>query len=108
MSNAQSLAASLKHDRTECLAIVIPGNHGLANQSTVLAQLTPAILRGPTLKHPKIDVRVSIKDWFVFLRHWEVFPEESGIDEASASSQLFQCAGAELDDSLIKANPNHL
>ena len=33
-----------------------------------------------------------------------MFRSGSGIDEASAPSQLFQCAGTELGDSLLKAN----
>ena len=50
---------------------------------------------------------VSIEDWNVFLRRWEVFRTGSNIDEASSPSQLFQCAGAELGDSLLIAiNPN--
>ena len=40
------------------------------------------------------------------MRRWEVFKSGSGIDDASAPSQLFQCAGTELGDSLLKANPN--
>ena len=40
------------------------------------------------------------------MRRCEVFKSGSGIDDASAPSQLFQCAGTELGDSLLKANPN--
>ena len=47
---------------------------------------------------------VSIEEWNVFVRRWELFRSGSGIDEASAPSQLFQCAGTELGDSLLKAN----
>ena len=34
-----------------------------------------------------------------------MFRSGSAIDEASASAQLFQCAGDELSNSLLKANP---
>jgi len=42
----------------------------------------------------------------VLLRRWEVFRSGSGINDGSAPSQLFQCAENELDDSLLKPNPN--
>ena len=42
----------------------------------------------------------------MFTRSWEVFRTGSGIDEASAPSQLFQCTENELRDSLLKANPD--
>ena len=92
-------------DVSEPLAIALLGNHSLAHQSS-MAQSTPAALRGPKLERPKINVGVSIEDWNVFLRRWEVFRTGSNIDEASSPSQLFQCAGAELGDSLLMTNPS--
>ena len=47
-----------------------------------------------------------IEEWNVFRRRWEVFKSGSGINDASAPSQFFQCAGPELGDSLLKANAN--
>ena len=47
---------------------------------------------------------MSTKEWNVLTRHWEMFRSGSAIDEASALAQLFQCAGDELSDSLLKAN----
>ncbi|KAL9975404.1 hypothetical protein ACROYT_G012562 [Oculina patagonica] len=92
-------------DVSEPPAIALLGNHSLAHQSSV-AQSTPAALQGPKLERPKINVGVSIEDWNVFLRRWEVFRKGSNINEASSPSQLFQCAGAELGDSLLTTNPN--
>ena len=63
-------------------------------------------LQGSKLERPKIDAGVSREEWNVFVRRWEVFQAGSGITEASAPYQLFQCAGAKLGDSLLKANPN--
>ncbi|CAB4034895.1 Hypothetical predicted protein [Paramuricea clavata] len=62
--------------------------------------------QGPKLERPKIDVGVSIEDWNVFVRRWEVFRTGSGINDTSVSYQLFQCAGTDLGDSLLKANSN--
>lgn len=48
---------------------------------------------------------MSIEEWNIFVRRWEVFKTGSGIDKASAPSQLFQCAGGDLGDRLLKTNP---
>ena len=42
----------------------------------------------------------------VFTCCWEVFRTGSGINDESASSQLFQCAENERGDSLLNANPH--
>ena len=94
-------------DVSEALAISLLSNHNLAhcNLAPTVADAAPAP-RGPKLERPKVDVGVTIEEWNVFTRRWEVFKSGSGIDDASAPSQLFQCAGTELGDSLLKANPN--
>ena len=94
-------------DVSEALAIALLANHALAHQNATPTEAAPAPKpQGPKLERPKVDVGVSIEDWNVFVRGWEVFRTGSGINEASAQSQLFQCAGTELGDSLLKANPN--
>ena len=52
-----------------------------------------------------MNIGVSTEEWNVFTRRWEMFFSGSAIDEASAPAQLFQCAGDELSNSLLKANP---
>ena len=97
-------------DVSEPLAIALLTNHNLAHQNPAPAVVndapTPATTRGPKLERPKVDVGVTVEEWNVFRRRWEVFRSGSGIDESSAPSQLFQCAGTDLGDSLLKANPN--
>jgi hypothetical protein len=97
-------------DVSEALAIAPLTNHGLVHQSpppAVAAAPTQApTLQGPKLDRPKVDVGVSIEEWNVFIRRWDVFRNGSGIVTAQAPFQLFQCAGPELGDSLLKANPN--
>ena len=94
-------------DVSEALAIALLANHALAHQNATPTEAAPAPKpQGPKLERPKVDVGVSIEDWNVFVRRWEVFRTGSGINETSAPSQLFQCAGTELGDSLLKANPN--
>ena len=96
-------------DVTEALAIALLANHGLAHQGTLSNVAGPSLQpvpRGPKLDRPKVNIGVSTEEWNVFTRRWEVFRTGSGIDEASAPSQLFQCAENELGDSLLKANPD--
>ena len=92
-------------DVSEALAIALLANHGIAHQNPAppTQNLAP---RGPKLERPKVDIGLSVEEWNIFTRRWEVFRAGSGINEASAPSQLFQCAGTELGDSLLKANPN--
>ena len=92
-------------DVSESLAIAILGNHGLAHQPTPLTSHGPSpVGTGPKLERPRIDVGVTTEEWNVFVRRWTVFRKGSGLDDASAPAQLFQCASAELGDSLLKAN----
>ena len=96
-------------DVSEALAVALLANHGLAHQTSLPATAEPAQTqspRGPKLDRPKIDVGVSTEEWNIFVRRLEVFRIGSGIDDRSAPSQLFQCAGIELGDSLLKANPD--
>lgn len=91
-------------DVSEALAIALLTNHGLGHAAPPSA---PQVgVRGPTLNRPQINVGVSVEEWNVFVRRWEVFRTGAGIDIASAPSQLFQCAGTELGDSILKANPH--
>jgi hypothetical protein len=87
-------------DVSEQLAIALLTNHGLAHQTPSPAPATnPApVPRGPKLERPKVDVGITDEQWNIFLRRWEVFRTGSGIDDESAPSQLFQCAGADLGD----------
>ena len=94
---------------SEALAIALLNNHGIAHQSVQIAPVLPQQAhtpRGPKLDRPKINVGVSTERWNVFVRRWQVFCAGSGIDDASAPAQLFQCAGTELGDSILQANPN--
>ena len=59
---------------------------------------------GPKLTRPSIDVGVSLEAWNVFTRRWQMFRQGSGINEASATAQLFQCASQSLGDSLLKSD----
>ena len=97
------------NDISEALAIALLANHSLAHQKTLpitTGPSLPPVPRGSKLERPKVNIGVSTEEWNVFTRCWEVFRTGSGIDDASAPSQLFQCAENELGDSLLKTNPH--
>ena len=96
-------------DVSEALAIALLTNHGLSHTVLMSASAPPSHVptpHGPNLERPRVDIGVSIEEWNVFVRRWEVFCTGSGIATAQAPFQLFQCAGPDLGDSLLKANPN--
>ena len=93
---------------SETLAIALITNHNLAHTPATSSNQPPPAQasRGPKLDRPKINVGVTVEEWNVFQRRWEVFKTGSGIPTASASAQLFQCAEKELGDSILKNDPH--
>ena len=61
---------------------------------------------GPKLDRPRIDTGITQEEWNIFKLRWDVFVDGSGFDPTASSSQLFQCAGEELGNSLLKADPS--
>ena len=57
------------------------------------------------MERPKVDIGISQEEWNVFERRWDAFVLGSGLDPLSSSTQLFQCAGVALGDSLLKSDP---
>ena len=68
-------------------------------------QPTAAPPPGPKLTRPRIDVGVDQETWNTFVRRWEAFRIGSYINDATASTHLFQCASETLGDILLKADP---
>ena len=62
------------------------------------------VIKGPKLDRPKVNIGVTLEEWNIFKRRWDVFGSGSGLDPDASSSQLFQCAGDELGDSLLKTD----
>lgn len=95
-------------DVSEELVIAILKNHDIGHQSTqpTTTGTTPTqATRAPSLDRPKVDVGVTTEEWNIFVRRWNVFQTGSGITEAQAPAQLFQCAGPQLGDNILKAHP---
>ena len=79
-------------DVSEALAIALLSNHNLAhrNLAPTVADAAPAPTapRGPKLERPKVDVGVTIEEWNVFTRHWEVFKSGSGLRRPPSCSSV--------------------
>ena len=95
-------------DVSESIACVILQSHAFSHAS---AAAKPAVddlpmrnVKGPTLDRPHVDVGVSLEEWNIFVRRWDVFRQGSGFDVASASPQLFQCASQALGDTMLKSD----
>ena len=67
---------------------------------------TTVVIHGPKLERPKVNIGVTLEEWNMFKRRWDVFVFGSGLDPDASSAQLFQCAGDELGYSLLKTDPS--
>ena len=94
-----------------CPYVTIDGSEVVA--CALLAAHTPAhniapapMTSGPKLERPKIDIGVTLEQWNMFERRWDVFVNGSGINPTNSSPQLFQCASEELGNNLLKIDAN--
>ena len=81
----------------------------LAAHSTIHMAGPPraaVVIKGPKLERPKVNIGVTLEEWNIFKRRRDVFVSGSDLDPDASSSQLFQCAGHELGDSLLKTDPS--
>ena len=94
-----------------CSYVTVDGSEVIA--CALLAAHTPAhttasapMTSGPKLDRPKIDIGVTLEQWNMFERRWDVFVTGSGINPTHSSPQLFQCASEELGNNLLKIDAN--
>ena len=88
------------------VAVALLTTHTTIHTNSTSAALGSQSLNVPKLERPKVDTGISLEDWNVFYRRWNVFREGSNINETNASIQFFQCANETLGDSLLKVDPN--
>ena len=96
-------------DNTEPVAITYLNAHMYAHQRpSAQQQSAPSNVPrgGPKLDRPTIETGVSMEEWIMFTRRWNILREGSQIAESNASHHLFQCADAALGDSLLKTDPD--
>ena len=89
-------------DASEALAISLLNAHATLHMPTPVQAAAPVAPRGPKLDRPKVDVGASLEEWNVFTRRLNAFITGSGLDPNDCSSQLFQCAGKELGNAILK------
>ena len=91
---------------SEAVAIALLTTHAISHSAPPQPVVNvPAPVRGPKLDRPKVDVGISMEEWNMFERHWNVFKSGSGINDVSAAPQLFQCTSTTLGDALLKMDP---
>ena len=90
-------------DAPEAVACAILQSHAFSHAAPG-PNFNRAPSEGPKLTRPSIDVGMSLEAWNVFTRRWQMFRQGSGINKASATAQLFQCASQSLGDSLLKSD----
>ena len=90
-------------DAPEAVACAISQSHAFSHAAPE-PNFSRIPLEGSKLTRSSIDVGVSLEAWNVFTRHWQMFRQGSGINKASATAQLFQCASQSLGDSLLKSD----
>ena len=93
------------------IASAVLQSHTFCHAFTPLAHRADAAVapeaprhHGPKFDRPRIDIGVSLEEWNLFTRRWDVFKQGSAIDDLSASAQLFQCAFQTLGDQMLKAD----
>ena len=81
----------------------------LAAHSTIHMAGPPhaaVVIQCPTLERLKVDIGVTLDEWNIFKRRWDVVVSGSGLDPDASSSQHFQYSGYELGDSQLKTDPS--
>ena len=90
-----------------CSYVTVDGSEVIA--CALLAAHTVAsapMTSGPKLDRLKIDIEVTLEQWNMFERRWDVFVTRSGINPTHSSPQLFQCASEEIGKNLLKIDAN--
>ena len=85
-------------DVPEAIAVALLNTHALSHSRAVPHQSTQS--SAPRLDRPKVNAGISLEDWNVFQRRWNVFKTGSG----NISAEFFQCASEDLGDSLLKVD----
>ena len=87
----------------EAVAVAVLNAHVLVHSSP--SNGTNQQTRGEKLIRPKVECGITIEEWNVFERRWNLYLDGSAITDSQASVQLFQCASNDLGDALLKVDP---
>ena len=88
----------------EAVILQLLKTHAVTHESQQSVQNAVQV-SGPKLERPKIEMGISLEEWNLFERRWNVFQAGSRIEPTLAAPQLFQCASTALGDALLKVDP---
>ena len=92
---------------TDAIAVALLNIHAMTHTATApAAAAAPSCAKGPKLERPKIALEASNEDWNAFRRRWDAFRKGTGIDNATASGQLLECATDGLMNIVLRASPS--
>ena len=90
-------------DGSDAIVVAHVMNHNLVHQLTTSDDANTATRpRDLKLERPRIDMGVENETWNTFERRWDNLYHGSGIEAASASTQLFHCTNEALEGALLK------
>ena len=82
----------------EAVAVVLLSTHAISHTASSNAS---NVRSGPKLDRPKVELGISMEQWNLFVRKWNVFKTGSNIADGLDSIQLFQCAEESLGDAML-------
>ena len=59
---------------------------------------------GPKLDRPSVSMGITLEEWNIFHRRWNVFQSGSRIADDAAAPHIFQCADGVVGDALLKVD----
>ena len=87
----------------EAVAVVLLSTHAISHTASSNAS---NVRRGPKLDRPKVELGISMEQWNLFVRKWNVFKTGTDIADGLDSIQLFQCAEESLGDAMFMVDFN--
>ena len=85
------------------VALAIFTAHVTEHTAPPTAPTTAQARSGPKLERPKVEMGISMEEWNVFKRRWDAYVIGSGLDADTCTSQLFDCTGEELGNTILKS-----
>ena len=90
-------------DLPKSVALAIFTAHVTEHTAPPAAPTTAQARSGPKLERPKVEMGISMEEWNVFKRRWDAYVIGSGLDADTCTSQLFDCTGEELGNTILKS-----
>ena len=80
------------------VAVVLLSTHAISHTASSNAS---NVRSGPKLDRTKVELGISMEQWNLLVRKWNVFKTGSDIANGLDSIQLFQCAEESLGDAMF-------